>query len=69
VLKISAAHPNLLTHHGPALVFDSLEDYLAVVDDPELAVTADTMLIVRNVGPRGYPGMLEVGNVPMPGCY
>jgi len=66
VLKISAAHPDLLTHRGPALVFDSLEDYLAVVDDPELAVTADTVLIVRNVGPRGYPGMPEVGNVPMP---
>jgi dihydroxy-acid dehydratase len=66
VIKISAAEPRLLQHSGPALVFDSLDDYLAVHDDPELDVTADAVLIVRNVGPRGYPGMPEVGNLPMP---
>lgn len=66
VIKISAADTRLLSHKGPALVFDSLEDYLAVVGDPELDVSSDTVLIVRNCGPRGYPGMPEVGNVPMP---
>ena len=66
VLKISAASPDLLTHRGPALVFDSLAEYLAAAEDPDLPVTAATVLVVRNVGPRGYPGMPEVGNVPMP---
>ncbi|WP_345762096.1 IlvD/Edd family dehydratase [Diaminobutyricibacter sp. McL0608] len=65
VIKISAADPRLLSHEGPALVFDSLEDYLAVIDD-DLDVTADTVLVVRNLGPRGYPGMPEVGNLPLP---
>ncbi|HEX6443976.1 MAG TPA: IlvD/Edd family dehydratase [Streptosporangiales bacterium] len=66
VIKISAAAPELLVHRGPALVFDSLEDYLRVHEDPQLGVTADTVLIVRHVGPRGYPGMPEVGNLPIP---
>jgi dihydroxy-acid dehydratase len=66
VIKPSAAAPHLLRHTGPALVFDSLPDYLAVADDPELPVTADTVLIVRNLGPRGYPGMPEAGNLPLP---
>lgn len=66
VLKISAAEPRLLSHRGPALVFDSLEDYLAAAGDPDLGVTADTVLVVRNCGPRGYPGMPEVGNLPLP---
>lgn len=66
VIKISAAEPHLLSHEGPALVFDSLEDYLAVIESPELDVAADTVLIVRNCGPRGYPGMPEVGNLPLP---
>ncbi|MYW09211.1 dihydroxy-acid dehydratase [Streptomyces sp. SID2563] len=66
VIKQSAAAPHLLDHTGPALVFDALEDYLAVVEDPALDVTAETVLIVRNTGPRGYPGMPEVGNLPLP---
>lgn len=66
VIKVSAAEPHLLRHTGPALVFDSLEDYLAVHDDLDLDVTPETVLIVRNVGPRGYPGMPEVGNLPLP---
>jgi len=66
VLKISAASPHLLTHRGPALVFDRNEDYIAVADDPDLDVTADTVLIVRNSGPKGYPGFPEVGNMPLP---
>ncbi|MER7400775.1 IlvD/Edd family dehydratase [Streptomyces sp. NPDC000151] len=66
VIKQSAADPKLLSHTGPALVFDSLEDYLAVAEDPDLDVTADTVLVVRNTGPKGYPGMPEVGNVQLP---
>ncbi|MFC6063550.1 IlvD/Edd family dehydratase [Streptomyces ochraceiscleroticus] len=66
VIKQSAADPKLLSHTGPALVFDSLEDYLAVAEDPDLDITADTVLVVRNTGPRGYPGMPEVGNVQLP---
>lgn len=66
LLKISAASPHLLEHVGPALVFDRLEDYLAVVDDESLPVTPDTVLVVRNAGPKGYPGMPEVANLPLP---
>lgn len=66
VLKISAASPELLVHSGEALVFDSIEEYLAVADDPALPVTADTVLIVRGAGPKGYPGFPEVGNMPLP---
>jgi dihydroxyacid dehydratase/phosphogluconate dehydratase len=47
-------------------VFDSLEDYLAVIDDPDLDVSPDTVLVVRGTGPKGYPGMPEVGNLPLP---
>jgi dihydroxy-acid dehydratase len=66
VLKISAATPSLLKHRGPALVFDTNEEYIAVSDDPNLDVTPDTVLIVRNAGPKGYPGFPEVGNMPLP---
>jgi dihydroxy-acid dehydratase len=66
LIKVSAASPKLLHHVGPALVFDRLEDYLEVVDDPHLQVTEDTVLIVRNAGPKGYPGMPEVANLPLP---
>ena len=66
VLKVSAASPHLLKHRGPALVFDRNEDYIAVADDPDLDVTADTVLVVRNSGPKGYPGFPEVGNMPLP---
>lgn len=66
VIKQSAAAPHLLDHTGPALVFDALDDYLAVIEDPALDVTPETVLVVRNTGPRGYPGMPEVGNVALP---
>lgn len=66
VIKQSAASPGLLVHRGPALVFDSIEEYNSARDNPELPVTADTVLIVRNAGPRGYPGMPEVGNLQLP---
>ncbi|MET7400345.1 IlvD/Edd family dehydratase [Dactylosporangium sp. NPDC005572] len=66
VLKVSAASPHLLQHTGPALVFDRIEDYAAVCEDLDLPVTADTVLVVRNAGPKGYPGFPEVGNMPIP---
>jgi L-arabonate dehydrase len=66
VLKVSAASEELLDHEGPALVFDSVEEYLAVCDDADLPVTGDTVLVVRGAGPKGYPGFPEVGNVPIP---
>ncbi len=66
VVKPSAASAELLTHTGPALVFDSIEDFKARVDDPDLDVTRDTVLVLRGCGPRGYPGMPEVGNMPLP---
>ncbi|CAL9331646.1 L-arabonate dehydratase [Streptomyces sp. enrichment culture] len=66
VVKQSAASPRLLRHRGRALVFDSIEAYDAAVDDPELDVDADTVLVLQNSGPRGYPGMPEVGNMTIP---
>jgi L-arabonate dehydrase len=66
VLKVSAASERLLHHRGEALVFDRIEEYLAVSDDLDLAATEDTVLVVRGAGPRGYPGFPEVGNMPLP---
>ncbi len=66
IIKPSAATPELLQHTGPALVFDSIEDLRARIDDPDLDVTADTVLVLRGCGPRGYPGFPEVGNMPLP---
>ncbi|MFX4272429.1 dihydroxy-acid dehydratase [Propionibacteriaceae bacterium Y1685] len=66
VIKPAAATEALLTHRGPALVFDSIEEFGDRIDDPELDVTPDTVLVVRGCGPRGYPGMPEVGNLPLP---
>jgi len=66
IIKPSAASPELLVHRGPALVFDSIEDAHARLEDPDLDVTADTVLVLRGCGPRGYPGMPEVGNLPIP---
>ncbi len=66
VIKPSAASPHLLQHRGPAVVFDSIEDYHDRIDDPALEVDADSVLVLRGCGPRGYPGMPEVANVPLP---
>lgn len=66
IIKPSAATPELLQHTGPAVVFDSIEDMRARLDDPDLDVTADSVLVLRGCGPRGYPGMPEVGNMPLP---
>jgi len=66
IIKPAAATPELLKHRGPAVVFDSIEDLRARLDDPDLDVTADSVLVLRGCGPRGYPGMPEVGNMPLP---
>ena len=66
VIKQSASSPHLLKHRGPALVFDSPEDYYAVSNDPDLDVDENTVLVIRYCGPRGYPGMPEVSNVALP---
>jgi dihydroxy-acid dehydratase len=66
VLKPSAATPALLRHRGRAVVFDSIEDYHTRIDDPALDVDETCVLVLRNCGPKGYPGMAEVGNVGLP---
>ncbi len=66
VIKPAAATAGLLRHRGRALVFDSIEDVRARIDDPDLDVDADTVLVLRGCGPRGYPGMPEVANLPLP---
>ncbi|HEY4065961.1 MAG TPA: IlvD/Edd family dehydratase [Burkholderiaceae bacterium] len=66
VLKPSAATAALLKHRGRAVVFENLEDYKARINDPELAITADSVMVLKNCGPKGYPGMAEVGNMGLP---
>lgn len=66
VLKPSAATASLLKHRGKAVVFENFDDYKARIADPELEVTADSILVMKNCGPKGYPGMAEVGNMGLP---
>ena len=66
IIKPAAATPALLKHRGPAVVFDSVEDMRARIDDPELDVDETSVLVLRGCGPRGYPGMPEVANMPLP---
>jgi dihydroxy-acid dehydratase len=66
LIKAAAASPHLLRHRGRALVFDSVEDFHARVDDPNLDVDPDSVLVLRGCGPKGYPGMPEVSNMPLP---
>ena len=66
LIKPAAASANLLQHRGRAMVFDNVEDAAARLDDPDLDVDADSVLILRGCGPRGYPGMPEVANLPIP---
>jgi dihydroxy-acid dehydratase len=66
IIKPAAASPELLTHRGRAVVFDSIEDLHARIDDPDLDVDATSVLVLRGCGPRGYPGMPEVANLPLP---
>jgi dihydroxy-acid dehydratase len=66
VIKHSSATPQLLKHTGRAVVFDSLDDLAERIDAPGLAVNADDVLVLRNAGPRGAPGMPEAGYIPIP---
>jgi dihydroxy-acid dehydratase len=66
IIKPSAATAELLHHTGRAVVFDTIEDLHRRIDDPELDVDEDSVLVLRNCGPKGYPGMAEVGNLPLP---
>ena len=66
IVKPAAASPHLLRHRGRAMVFDSIEDFNARIDDPSLDVDADSVLVLRGCGPKGYPGMPEVSNLPLP---
>jgi len=66
VIKPAAASANLLKHRGKAMVFDSIEDFKASINDPALDVDENSVLILRGCGPKGYPGMPEVSNMPMP---
>jgi dihydroxy-acid dehydratase len=66
IVKPAAASPELLRHRGRAVVFDSIEDFHARIDDPDLDVSADSVLVLRGCGPKGYPGMPEVSNLPLP---
>jgi dihydroxyacid dehydratase/phosphogluconate dehydratase len=66
LVKPAAASLHLLQHRGRAVVFDSIEDFHARIDDPDLDVDADSVLVLRGCGPKGYPGMPEVSNMPLP---
>ena len=66
VIKPSAASPHLLKHTGPAVVFESIEDFHARIDSDELEVTENSVLVLRGCGPKGYPGMPEVANMQLP---
>ena len=66
VIKPSAASPHLMQHTGKAVVFENIEDYHARIDDPELDIDENSVMVLKNVGPIGYPGMPEVGNMAIP---
>ncbi|WP_308206863.1 IlvD/Edd family dehydratase [Actinoallomurus rhizosphaericola] len=66
IIKPAAASPRLMRHRGRAVVFDSIEDLHARLDDPNLDVDEDSVLVLRGCGPKGYPGMPEVSNMPLP---
>jgi L-arabonate dehydrase len=66
VIKPSAATPKLLRHRGRAVVFESIEDFKAKIDDPQLDIDENCIMVLKGCGPKGYPGMAEVGNMPLP---
>jgi L-arabonate dehydrase len=66
VIKPSAASPELMKHTGKAIVFEDIEDYKNRIDDPNLDVDAGSIMVLKNAGPKGYPGMPEVGNMGLP---
>ncbi|EPE9869030.1 IlvD/Edd family dehydratase [Acinetobacter baumannii] len=66
VLKPSAATPELMKHRGRAVVFENFDDYKSRINDPDLDVDETCILVMKNAGPKGYPGMAEVGNMGLP---
>jgi L-arabonate dehydrase len=66
VLKPSAASPHLMRHRGRAVVFEDIEHYKARVEDPDLDIDETCVMVLKNCGPKGYPGMAEVGNMGLP---
>jgi len=66
IIKPSAATPKLMKHRGRAVVFESIEDFHKRIDDPGLDIDASCVMVLKNCGPKGYPGMAEVGNMPLP---
>jgi L-arabonate dehydrase len=66
VLKPSAATPKLMKHKGKAVVFEDIDDYKARVDDPKLDIDETSIMVLKNCGPKGYPGFPEVGNMALP---
>lgn len=67
VIKPSAASKKLMQHTGPAFVFENIEEYKEKINDEEIDIDENTVLVLKNVGPKGYPGMPEVGNMTLPG--
>lgn len=66
VLKPSAASPHLMQHRGRAIVFEDIDDYKAKIEDPDLDIDENCIMVLKNCGPKGYPGMAEVGNMGLP---
>ncbi|MBP1872130.1 dihydroxy-acid dehydratase [Ensifer adhaerens] len=66
ILKPSAATPGLMQHRGPAVVFETIDHYKQRIDDPDLDIDETSIMVLKNCGPKGYPGMAEVGNMALP---
>jgi dihydroxy-acid dehydratase len=66
IIKPSAATPELLKHKGRAVVFENIEDFHTRIDDPKLDIDERSIMVLKNCGPKGFPGMAEVGNMPLP---
>src|SRR5688500_15882632 len=66
IIKPSAASPKLMKHRGRAVVFENIEDFHRRIDDPNLDIDERCVMVLKNCGPKGYPGMAEVGNMPLP---
>ena len=66
IIKPSAASQHLMSHQGRAVVFENIDDYHQRIDDPDLPIDESSVMVLKNVGPKGYPGMAEVGNMGLP---
>src|SRR4029077_4227188 len=66
IIKPSAATPKLLKHKGRAVVFENIEDFHGRIDDPKLNIDENCIMVLKNCGPKGYPGMAQGGNMPLP---